>query len=74
MGSCCQLEMIEIDGVLCCAQCNRPVARRRKESTDSMRCEVRYSCSLCGKERYIPCGREFTVQFAGGATKKVRAE
>lgn len=72
---CCNLEMIEINGVLCCAQCNRPVNRKPNESQSQPgRCEVRYSCGLCGKERYVKCGTEFMVRFPGGFQKRVRAE
>jgi len=40
-----------------------------------MRCEVRYNCNLCGKEKYVKCGSEFQVQVSGVAgVKKVVAK
>lgn len=75
MGGCCGLEMIEINGGLCCAQCNRPVSRKRNVGRDSMRCEVRYSCNLCGKEKYVKCGTAFFVTVSGmNGRKKVKAQ
>ena len=73
MGGCCQLEMIEINGGLCCAQCNRPVSRKRNQGAH--RCEVRYNCDLCGKEKYVACGSLFQVTVSGTrGVKKVKAE
>ncbi len=75
MGGCCQLEMILINGGLCCAQCSRPVSRKRNVGKDSMRCEIRYSCGLCGGEKYVKCDTEFLVQVSGvTGTKKVKAQ
>ena len=73
MGGCCQLEMIEINGGLCCAQCSRPVSRKRNQGAH--RCEVLYSCGLCGKEKYVACGSYFQVAVSGTrGVKKVKAE
>ena len=75
MGGCCQLEMILINGGLCCAQCSRPVSRKRNESADSMRCEIRYTCGLCGSEKYVKCGAKFKVQVSStNGTKLVVAK
>ena len=75
MGGCCQLEMILINGGLCCAQCNRPVQGDRKENPQSGRCEILYTCNLCGRRRYVKCGTEFFVTVSGvNGRKKVVAK
>lgn len=70
---CCELTMIEINGGLCCAQCNRPVSQKRNQGAH--RCEVLYKCNLCGKEKRVRCGSLFTITVSGvRGTKKVTAE
>lgn len=69
MGGCCGLNMIEINGKLCCAQCNLPVTSKKNQGAH--RCEVLYKCNLCGKERYVKCGTKFKVQVSGVAGDKM---